>query len=216
MTETVDLLELAPDAGIHLPRYVHTPPEQDSELTKRMRLLYNPDVPAQIPVTDQLLIDVLRTQSNKYPRRIALDFFGATTTYRELGENVQRTSALLLEHGVKRGDRVSIVAPNCPQFVYLLYSCLQLGVVCVLHNPLAAPTELKWQIENAESKLVFVWQKAAVSVTELVRSMDTEVISLDVSAALPRRLRFALHLPIKQAKDLYHQLCDPQAKDLPD
>lgn len=149
MTETVDLLELAPAAGIHLPRYVHTPPEQDSELTKRMRLLYNPDVPAQIPVTDQLMIDVLRTQSNKYPRRVALDFFGATTTYRQLGESVQRTSALLLEHGVKRGDRVSIVAPNCPQFVYLLYSCLQLGVVCVLHNPLAAPVELKWQIENA-------------------------------------------------------------------
>lgn len=216
MTETVDLLELAPAAGIHLPRYVHTPPEDDSELTKRMRLLYNPDVPAQIPVTDQLMIDVLRTQSNKYPRRVALDFFGATTTYRELGENVQRTSALLLQHGVKRGDRVSVVAPNCPQFVYLLYSCLQLGVVCVLHNPLAAPMELKWQIENAESKLVFVWQKTALSVAEMVRGMDTEIISLDISAALPRRLRFALHLPIKKAKEFHNQLCDPQAKDLPD
>ncbi|MBB5846272.1 long-chain acyl-CoA synthetase [Mobiluncus mulieris] len=216
MTDTVDLLGLAPAAGIHLPRYVHTPPENDSELTKRMRELYDPKVPRQVPITDELLIDMLRRISNKYPRRVALDFFGATTSYRELVHRVQLTAALLRERGVERGDRVSLVAPNCPQFIYVLYACLQVGAVAVLHNPLATPVELKWQFENAEPKLIFAWQKTAVTIREVAAEVDAELISIDMARALPRHLRFSLQLPVKKARDLRSQMCDAAAKDLPD
>lgn len=216
MSETVDLLELAPAAGIHLPRYVHTPPEDESALTQRMRELYDAAVAPQVPITDRLLIDVLRDQANKFPRRVALDFYGATTTYRELVKNVQRTSAMMLSKGLKRGDRVSVIAPNCPQFVYVLYACLQLGMVCVLHNPLAAPAELKWQIENAESKLIFVWQKTAPAVTGILKGKDVEIISIDIAKALPKRLRFALRLPIKPAKKMREQMNAPEIEGVPD
>lgn len=216
MTEPVDLRGLAPAAGIQLPRYVHTPPENESELTKRMRELYDPKVPHQIPVTDELLIDMLRQISNKYPRRIALDFFGATTTYRELVERVQRTAAMLRAQGVEKGDRVSIVAPNCPQFIYVLYACLQLGAVCVLHNPLATPIELKWQFENAEPKIVFMWQKAAAAATPIVEEVGASLISIDMSRALPNHLRLALKLPVKAAREMREQMCDPEAREIHD
>lgn len=216
MSKTVDLLGLAPAAGIHLPRYVHTPPENDSELTKRMRELYDPKVPRQVPITDELLIDMLRRISNKYPQRVALDFYGATTSYAKLVRQVQRTAALLREHGVEKGDRVSIAAPNCPQFVYVLYACMQIGAVCVLHNPLATPVELKWQFENAEPKLIFAWQKTAVNIREVVAEVGAKLISIDISRALPRHLRSLLKLPVKKARDLRQQMCAPESKDLLD
>lgn len=216
MTTSVDLLRLAPAAGIHLPRYVHTPPEKDSELTKRMRALYNPDVPHQIPVTDELLIDMLRNISNRFPKRVALDFMGATTTYRQLVERVQCCAELLRKNGVERGDRVSIASPNCPQFVYIMYACLQIGAVCVLHNPLATPAELKWQLENAEPKLVFAWQKAAVEAAKLSSEVGAKFISIDMSKALPRAKRLALKLPLPAAKKIRDQMCDPAARSITD
>lgn len=211
MGKTVDLLELAPAAGIHLPRYQHTAPENESELTKRMRSLYDPEVPHQVPVTDELLIDMLRTQSNHYPRRVALDFLGAKTSYQKLADNVQRTAAFLKDNGVARGDRVSIIAPNCPQFVYIMYACLQLGAVCVLHNPLATPVELRWQIENVESKVVFAWQKAAYDTQAITQALGAKLFVINMAKAMPKVLRLALRLPIKSARKRREQMSDTRA-----
>lgn len=216
LTETVDLLGLAPAAGIRLPRYVHTPPENESALTKRMRKYYDPKVPPQVPITDELLIDMLRRISNKYPKRTAVDFYGATTSYAELVHHIQCTAALLREHGVGRGDRVSLVSPNCPQFIYILYACMQIGAVCALHNPLASLVELKWQFENAEPKMVFCWQKIAESIRTLVSEVGAELVSVDLARAMPKHLRTLLKLPLRKARTLRSQMCDTNAKNLTD
>lgn len=213
LSEAIDLLPLAPDAGIHLPRYVHTPPEQESEMTKRMRSLANPDVPPQIPVTDQLLIDVLRRISNKYPRRVAIDFFGATWTYRQFVEQVQYTAALLRDKGIERGSRVSVVLPNCPQMVFALYACWQLGAVAVLHNPMAAPAELKWQLENAEPVVALVWQKIASDIEPVAKALGVSLISVDMTKALPWYNRLALRLPVKKARETRDQMLDLHPKE---
>src|SRR5690625_5343535 len=89
--------------------------------------------------------DLLTGAVATVPDNVALDFLGATTTYRELAAQVDRAAALLSAAGVRAGDRVALVLPNCPQHVVAFYAVLRLGAVVAEHNPLASPAELRAQ-----------------------------------------------------------------------
>jgi len=53
---------------------------------------YADGVPAEIPPTTQTLTDMLDASVKRYGRRVALDFFGQTLTYRELGDEAARVA----------------------------------------------------------------------------------------------------------------------------
>lgn len=70
------------------------------------------------------------------PQKVALEFFGATTTYAELGDQIERAAEGLRVAGVQAGDRVALILPNCPQHIAAFYAILRLGAIVVEHNPL--------------------------------------------------------------------------------
>ena len=51
---------------------------------------YAPGVPAEIEVTDESLADLLENSVTRFADLVALDFYGAATTYRDLGDQVAR------------------------------------------------------------------------------------------------------------------------------
>ena len=97
---------------------------------------YAPGVPVAIDPPTQSLADMIDASVKTYPRKVALDFFGATTTYGELGKQISRAANGLHARGVRPGDRVALVLPNCPQHVVAFYAVLRLGAIVVEHNPL--------------------------------------------------------------------------------
>ena len=50
-------------------------------------------------------------------------------TYRDLYDNVVRFANVLLKHGVKRGDRVTIYLPMIPEAVYAMLACARIGAI---------------------------------------------------------------------------------------
>src|SRR3546814_20330169 len=88
---------------------------------------YAEGVPADIPAPSETLPEMLAASIRAFPRRPALEFFGAVTTYRQLGEQVDRAAEGLRRLGVRRGDRVALVLPNSPQHVVAFYAALRLG-----------------------------------------------------------------------------------------
>ncbi len=72
----------------------------------------------------------------RFPGGTALDFLGAETSYRDLGEQIARAAQGLADAGVRAGDPVALVLPNCPQHVVAIYAALRLVAVVVEHNPL--------------------------------------------------------------------------------
>jgi long-chain acyl-CoA synthetase len=79
---------------------------------------------------------------------------GARLTYRQLKQHVDMLAAGLHRLGVRRGDRVAIMLPNCPQTVMAYYAVLSLGAVAVMTNPLYVARELEYQWQNAGVKVV--------------------------------------------------------------
>ena len=92
---------------------------------------YAEGVPADADEPTQALPQMLAASVRRYARRPALEFFGAVTTYRELGEQIDRAAEGLRHLGVTKGDRVALVLPNCPQHVVAFYAVLRLGAIVV-------------------------------------------------------------------------------------
>ena len=109
---------------------------------------YAPGVPHDIEPTSESLVDMLDASVKRYGKRTALEFFGAETSYDDLAEQVSRAAEGLRRLGVKKGDRVAIVLPNCPQHVAAFYAVLRLGAIVIEHNPLYTARELRHQFED--------------------------------------------------------------------
>ena len=65
------------------------------------------------------------------PKSTATWFMGKTLTYAALNEQVVRAAAGLTQLGVRRGDRVAVALPNCPQHVIAVTAILRLGATVV-------------------------------------------------------------------------------------
>ncbi|MFC6451822.1 AMP-binding protein [Cellulomonas gelida] len=88
-----------------------------------------------LTVPDEPLTAALDRAVADHGDRIAVDFLGATTTYRTLADEVAKGAAALVALGVQPGDRVAIALPNCTQHLAAFYAVLRIGAVVVEHNP---------------------------------------------------------------------------------
>lgn len=148
------------------------------------------------PTTSHLLAEAVE----RWPDRVALDFLGATTTYRELAAQVSQAAAALAGLGVSPGDRVGVVLPNCPQHVVVFYAAHALGATVAEHNPLAAPEEIRAQLDRHGSQVVVAWEHAVAAVAPGGDTRGRTVMAVDLTAALPRRTRLLLRLPLRAAR----------------
>ncbi|WP_309129169.1 long-chain-fatty-acid--CoA ligase [Microbacterium sp.] len=163
---------------------------------------YAEGVPEDLSPVSGSLVDIVAASARDYPDAVALQFFGRETSYRELQDAIDRAAAGLRELGVKAGDPVAIVLPNCPQHIIAFYAVLRLGAVVVEHNPLYTPRELRKQFEDHGAKHAIVWTKVVETVQEFPADLTvTSLISVDVTQAMPFHTRLALKLPIAKARD---------------
>jgi len=168
---------------------------------------YAPNVPDDVELPAGSLAHLIDESVARYPRNVALEFFGATTTYAELGDQIARAAEGLRKRGVRKGDRVALVLPNCPQHVVAFYAALRLGAVVIEHNPLYTPRELRHQFEDHGATVAIVWDKVAKTVQELPADLGvTTVISIDITRAMPASKRVALKLPVRAARQAREQL----------
>ena len=114
------------------------------------------------------LYNYMKETTAAYPDFIALVFFGNEITFAQMHENIDRIASALTDLGVKKGDRVALMLPNCPEYVYTYYACMKLGAVVVQMNPLYTPTEVEFILKDAEAK-VFVGVDAVISSFQAVR-----------------------------------------------
>lgn len=163
---------------------------------------YAPGVPAELPPVSGSLVDIVEASATDYPDAPALQFFGRTTAYRELEDEIMRAAGALKAMGVRRGDPVAIVLPNCPQHIVAFYAILRLGAIVIEHNPLYTPRELRKQFEDHGAKFAIVWTKVVETIQEFPEDLRVpHLISVDPTRAMPWRMRVALRLPVAKARE---------------
>ncbi|MCL4300035.1 MAG: long-chain fatty acid--CoA ligase [Anaerolineae bacterium] len=123
-------------------------------MSKPWLKFYDPEVPAELVIPPLILPDLLRHAAEKYPKHTATVFMGARLNYSQLKQQVDKLAAALHDLGVRKGDRVAIMLPNCPQTIIAYYATLSLGAVTVMTNPLYVERELEYQWGNSGTKVV--------------------------------------------------------------
>ena len=161
---------------------------------------YDEGVPHTIDYPRVALPELLARTAAANPAGIATRFYGATLTYARLSELADRCASALHDLGVKQGDRVAIMLPNCPQFIIAFYAVLRLGAVAVPTNPLYKEHELAFQLADAGAETLIVLDRLyATARRALPNTPVRTVISTGVQDFLPRHL--AAIYPIKTRRD---------------
>ncbi len=106
----------------------------------------------------------------KFPERPACFFMEREMPFKELRDYVHRFATFLQKNGLKKGDRVCINLPNCPQYLAAHFGTLLVGGVASGCSPLLSPTEIAYQINDSEAKffvtLDAVYAKVLIKVLE--------------------------------------------------
>ncbi len=95
------------------------------------------------------VFELLRSSARKWPGRSALMFAGMEMTYGELDQLSDRFAAALAGLGVRKGDRVALHLPNCPQFAIAVFGLLKTGAAFVPVSPLLSKRELAYQVNDS-------------------------------------------------------------------
>ena len=85
---------------------------------------YEPGVPHHIQYADIPLYQLLDYAIRDFPENDAVIFQGRKITYRELGKEAANMASGLAQLGLKKGQRMAIMLPNCPQYIAAYYAIL--------------------------------------------------------------------------------------------
>ncbi|QYO62072.1 AMP-binding protein [Leptolyngbya sp. 7M] len=73
-------------------------------------------------------------------------------TYSEFKQTVDRTAAFLRSYGIGKGDVVSLLMPNSPEYIVAYFACWQLGALAGPVNSHLKTEEVEWVVGNSESQ----------------------------------------------------------------
>jgi long-chain acyl-CoA synthetase len=116
---------------------------------------YDPGVPRTLePYPERTLLDYLADASREQPDDTALWFKGRTMSWRELEDAANAAASAFESIGLRRGDRVAFVLPNCPQFLIAEYGAWKLGAVVCPLNPIYTEEELATNLRTLQPRFV--------------------------------------------------------------
>jgi fatty-acyl-CoA synthase len=104
-------------------------------------------------------------------------------TYGELDRRIDAMAAYVRSLGIRRGDRVAVLAHNGVEFFDLQFACARTGAIAVLLNWRLTVTELEYILNDSSPKLLVHDATFVEAAEELQRRCGvTTLLSIDSSA----------------------------------
>jgi len=145
---------------------------------------YNEHVKPNLEYPKESLGKLFDNAMAKFPERPACFFMEREVPFKELRDYVHRFATFLQKNGLKKGDRVCINLPNCPQYLVAHFGTLLVGGVASGCSPLLSPTEIAYQINDSEAKffvtLDAVYAKILIKVLEKTPNLKS-IITTNIS-----------------------------------
>ena len=158
---------------------------------------YNPSwgihpTPDAVPMTTY---DMFRRSVDKYPSKPALIFFDNKISYCQLNERVERFAVALSQLGIKKGDRIGSVLPNCPQHIIAFLAANRLGAIHVPVNVMYEGEELQYIFKDSGVKIVITLDLFLGNVRSVIEGTDIKkvvVTGIDDFLAFPKSFLYRL------------------------
>ena len=137
------------------------------------------------------MVSLLKETAEKYPDYYALNFNNKKITFAQMIETIETVAQALLASGVKKGDFVSVVAPNTPQALISVYAINRMGAVANMIHPLLSANEIKKFVEHVDSKAVITFDMLYPKLAEIEweSTVKPVIVLARIADALPVYLK---------------------------
>ena len=161
---------------------------------------YDPGVPHTLDYPDQDIYSFVAAAASQNQAKTAAIFMGKELSFGDIFAQAERLAGALYAKGVKQGDRVVLLLPNCPQFIIAFFAIQRLGATVVLANPLNVERELLFKFQDSGAKALIVLDLLSQRVNNIKDEINLDLI---VYTSLADYLPFPLNLlyPIKRSLD---------------
>ncbi len=99
---------------------------------------------------DRVLTNIIEDKARQYPDHVVFQFRDDPITLGEFNEKINKTANGFLSLGVKHGDKVAIMLPNCPEFLYTWFALNKIGAVEVPINVALKGQGLAYQMVQSD------------------------------------------------------------------
>jgi len=136
-------------------------------------IIRSPRPPVTVP--ELTFTEFLFEHADQWSDRVAIHFSSGegTFTYAALQRAIRRAAAGLYARGLRKGDVVTIVSPNHPEFPIAFHAIASLGAICSTVNPLGTAHELGIQFADARAKMVITIPPMLEKVIEAAKEAPT-------------------------------------------
>src|SRR5215470_7818083 len=151
------------------------------------------------------VVELLDGAMKRFHDKVAFRSFGGSLTFGEVDKLSSAFCAYLQSKlGVKKGDRIAVMAPNLAAFPIAFIGIARAGAVQVNVNPLYTPRELEHQLTDAGCEAIVIFNGSTPVLAEVVGrtslkhvitvgsgdGLGTSLPAPPVDARLPRTVPF--------------------------
>ena len=152
---------------------------------------YDEGVPHSLePYPDKTLVDMVKETAKERPDHTAFIFKGNKISYLEFDQLSNDFAQGLISLGVKKGDRVAILLPNCPQTMIAQFGAWKAGAIAAMMNPLYTVDELEELIKECGAEIVVVLTPFYKNLKSIQANCGLKkIIATNIKEFLPPLLR---------------------------
>lgn len=118
---------------------------------------------------------------SRTPDKVFFIFNDEETTYKDFLQNVSKVANGFISLGVKKGDKIAILLPNCLEFPYCWLAANMVGAVMVPVNCRLVDEEVKYILNHSEARILITSNDYIDKIAKIQREcsfVDT-VINID-------------------------------------
>ena len=156
----------------------------------------------------------LAEAAGRYGDAPALGFFGRSVSFNTLIIKIEEVAKALLEAGVKEGDAVTFMLPNCPQAVAVYYAISRVGGIANMIHTLSPPANIVLYMNKVHSRFIVTLDSLYKNVKQATNELDNGITVIYTSIADEMPLLTKIGYKIKTAKTKPERINDVNAYNL--
>ena len=121
--------------------------------------------------------NLVNDASDRFNTREAIVFNNKRWTFKDFQEDVARSAKALISIGIKRGEKITLWMPNCPEWLHIFFAAAQIGAVLVPINTRLRTSDLQYVLKQSDTTtLITIDQSGPVNYLHMVTEIYPEVL----------------------------------------
>ena len=133
-------------------------------------------VPAETNFAPQPIYQILNLAAAQFNDRPATVFLDAKLSFGELKERTDKLATALSRLGIRKGDRVGVMLPNCPQYLISFFAIVRLGGIVTNVNPIYTAREVELVAKDSGMRAMITLDMLAGTVQGVQAEVQIEWI----------------------------------------